>query len=591
MKILAAIVIFLTIGTDAAIGQSSEFNYQGNLQNSGVPANGNYDMQFTVYDASTGGNPQGSTMTKLNVAVTNGVFGVVLDIGVGAFRFNLGRYLEIAVRPAGGGSYTVLTPRHQFTATPYALSAVNARDLGGVSAASYVLTTDPRMSDARDPLPNFDISGNGTVSGILSANQFNIGSNRFIATDQFNNLAIGVEAGGAVNDGSIFNNSFVGFRAGKNSNGLANSFFGAFAGEKTISGSRNSFFGAGSGISNVGGNDNSLFGFDAGRNRNGQTATGSRNTIIGSEAGLNMTGSANTFLGGRAGFLFFPANGERAGSFTTAIGADSGINADDLEYATAIGAGAQVSASNTIQLGRQNGLDAVLVPGRLQVNGGGFTVLENGNVGIGTNPTFRLDVADRVRIKQVSGSTSGNNSAGIFLFQNSPATERAFVGMENDSSVGFFGVNGGGWSLVMDTGTGRVKVVQLGSAGSTALCRNASNEISTCSSSARYKDNINTFTSGLELIRKLRPVSFNWKDGGIADMGLVAEEVNAVEPLLTSTNDQGEVEGVKYDRIGVVLINAVKEQQSQIEAQQREINELKQIVCELRPTAKVCLQK
>ncbi|MBK9765527.1 MAG: tail fiber domain-containing protein [Chloracidobacterium sp.] len=163
--------------------------------------------------------------------------------------------------------------------------------------------------------------------------------------------------------------------------------------------------------------------------------------------------------------------------------------------------------------------------------------------------------------------------------------------MENDSSVGFFGVNGGGWSLVMDTGTGRVKAVQLGSAGSTALCRNASNEISTCSSSARYKDNINTFTSGLELIRKLRPVSFNWKDGGIADMGLVAEEVNAVEPLLTSTNDQGEVEGVKYDRIGVVLINAVKEQQSQIEAQQREINELKQIVCELRPTAKVCLQK
>ncbi len=60
----------------------------------------------------------------------------------------------------------------------------------------------------------------------------------------------------------------------------------------------------------------------------------------------------------------------------------------------------------------------------------------------------------------------------------------------------------------------------------------------------------------------------------MSDMGLVAEEVNAVEPLLTSTNAKGEVEGVKYDRVGVVLVNAVKEQQEQIEAQQAKIASL-----------------
>ncbi len=37
------------------------------------------------------------------------------------------------------------------------------------------------------------------------------------------------------------------------------------------------------------------------------------------------------------------------------------------------------------------------------------------------------------------------------------------------------------------------------------------------------------------MIRKLRPVLFNWKDGGVADMGLVAEEVNEVEPLTAGT--------------------------------------------------------
>lgn len=56
------------------------------------------------------------------------------------------------------------------------------------------------------------------------------------------------------------------------------------------------------------------------------------------------------------------------------------------------------------------------------------------------------------------------------------------------------------------------------------------------------------------------------------DMGLVAEEVAAFEPLLTTTNTKGEVEGVKYDRIGVVLVNAVKEQQSQIETQQKQLD-------------------
>ena len=57
------------------------------------------------------------------------------------------------------------------------------------------------------------------------------------------------------------------------------------------------------------------------------------------------------------------------------------------------------------------------------------------------------------------------------------------------------------------------------------------------------------------------------------DLGLVAEEVAEVEPLLVTHNEKGEVEGVKYDRLGVVLINAIKEQQAQIERQQAEITQ------------------
>ena len=69
-------------------------------------------------------------------------------------------------------------------------------------------------------------------------------------------------------------------------------------------------------------------------------------------------------------------------------------------------------------------------------------------------------------------------------------------------------------------------------------------------------------------------------------MGLIAEEVAKDEPLLVTHNDKGEIEGVKYDRVGVVLINAVKEQQAQLEQyraqlsqQQTEIAALKRPVC------------
>ena len=76
-------------------------------------------------------------------------------------------------------------------------------------------------------------------------------------------------------------------------------------------------------------------------------------------------------------------------------------------------------------------------------------------------------------------------------------------------------------------------------------------------------------------MRRLRPVEFNWKESGMPDFGLVAEEVAEVEPLLVTHNKAGEIQGVKYERLGVVLINAVKEQQKLIEQLQRQNAELR----------------
>jgi len=114
------------------------------------------------------------------------------------------------------------------------------------------------------------------------------------------------------------------------------------------------------------------------------------------------------------------------------------------------------------------------------------------------------------------------------------------------------------------TSGGTVTVGTLGAAGSTTLCRNASNQIAACSSSLRYKSNVADLDHGLDTVAHLRPVAFDWKGTGESDLGFVAEEVDQATPLLATRNAEGQIEGVKYDRISAVLVKAVQEQQEQI---------------------------
>jgi hypothetical protein len=71
----------------------------------------------------------------------------------------------------------------------------------------------------------------------------------------------------------------------------------------------------------------------------------------------------------------------------------------------------------------------------------------------------------------------------------------------------------------------------------------------------------------------------------------VAEEIANIEPLLAIYNEKGEIEGVKYKQLTTVLVNAVREQMSMIERQRREIDLMKQTICDLKPDAAICRDK
>lgn len=110
------------------------FTYQGSLKQSGVAASGSYDMRLIMYDALIGGAQVGPIITKSPVSVVNGIFTVELDFGT---IFNATQYyLEIAVRPTGSGTYTLLDPRQKITAVPYALGLVLPANLSSNSSGS-----------------------------------------------------------------------------------------------------------------------------------------------------------------------------------------------------------------------------------------------------------------------------------------------------------------------------------------------------------------------------------------------------------------------------------------------------------------------
>ncbi|HEX9962391.1 MAG TPA: hypothetical protein VGB00_15760, partial [Pyrinomonadaceae bacterium] len=328
----AILVSILSFGAIAS-AQTAAFVYQGKLQDGGVAANGTYQFEFRLFDAAAGGNQIGSAISNLPATVTGGIFAVNLDFGASSFD-GAARFLEIGVRLNGSNQpFTTLNPRQAVTSTPYAVRSLNANqattannslNLGGVPASQYVVTTDPRMSDDRDPLPdspnyiqntqnqqtssNFNISGEGkavklTAVVVNATSSFQLGGARIL---HFNNTKSG----------------FVGFFTGPNTTGSDNMFVGYEAGNQTTSGSFNSFLGSESGRENLNGFNNSFFGAFSGR---GNT-TGANNAFFGASSGQANNGSFNSFFGANSGFANTNGSGNSFFGASAGIKNESGLN-------------------------------------------------------------------------------------------------------------------------------------------------------------------------------------------------------------------------------------------------------------------------
>ena len=91
-------------------------------------------------------------------------------------------------------------------------------------------------------------------------------------------------------------------------------------------------------------------------------------------------------------------------------------------------------------------------------------------------------------------------------------------------------------------------------------------------SDATLKTNVETLSGSLDAVKSLRGVSFDWLENGGSEIGVIAQEVEAVLPDVVSTNDEG-IKSVKYGNMVAVLIEAIKEQQAQIDELKAKLGE------------------
>jgi hypothetical protein len=106
-------------------------------------------------------------------------------------------------------------------------------------------------------------------------------------------------------------------------------------------------------------------------------------------------------------------------------------------------------------------------------------------------------------------------------------------------------------------------------------------------SSAKWKTNVRTIDNALSKVEKLRGVYYDWKpaQGGAHDIGFIAEEVGKVLPEVVASNGDGSVSGMDYSRVNALLVEAIKDQQKQIEALKSQNGSLEERLSRLEKSA------
>ena len=412
---ISMFIVLVVHGVGECQSFGTAFTYQGRLSDGGSPANDQYDFEFKLFNASMAGDQYGITLTKEDIRVSEGYFTVELDFVNDPNVFNgEARWLQISVRPGTStGSYTLLSPRQEITATPYALQTRGIFVDNNFNVG--IGTNDP---DAKLTVAGALLRDGSTMYGTGANTHINLGSSSVTGTDG-QNISYATVSGG------ISNTASGGYStAGGGNRNVAGHWYA------TISG----------------GGDNSataLYATIGGGNSN--IAGGSTSSTVGGGWHNTAGNSYATVPGG----YYNDANGQ----YSYAAGRQAKANHDgtfvwadstDADFVSTANDQFLIRASGGVGIGTANPDEELTVNGTVKAtsfigDGSGLTGLPifpdsdwtvsgndmysnpSGNIGIGTSsPDEKLTVVDGT----IKASTP--DSTGIAIFGDAYGTDYDF---------------------------------------------------------------------------------------------------------------------------------------------------------------------
>ena len=358
--------------------------------------------------------------------------------------------------------------------------------------------------------------------------------------------------------------------------------------------------------------DNALFSLDV------TTAIG--NTAVGSDAmSETRTGASNTAVGASALF-------RNSANYSTGIGALA-LSENAADFNTAIGysalwfnrlgepvpvtggnntaSGAFSLASNTsgtdntasgfdaLYSNTEGGFNTANGSQALYSNTTGIWNTANGWGALHSNIDGSYNTADGLQALFSNTSGTYNTASGHnALFSNTTGGNNIGLGVgaggalttgDNNIDIGNAGVAGESAKIRIGTQGTQTKTFVAGISGvgirGVAVKVNADGQLGTAPSSARFKQNIKPMDKASETIHALKPVTFRYKKeidpAGTSQFGLVAEEVEKVNPDLVVRDNEGKPYSVCYEAVNAMLLNEFLKEHRKNEEQEATITQLK----------------
>jgi hypothetical protein len=357
-----------------------------------------------------------------------------------------------------------------------------------------------------------------------------------------------------------------------NTDGTLNTALGSSALYDNTTGSENTAAGAESLFSNTSGADNVAIGEAAlysnttgsGNTATGETAlysgtSGTENAAYGKEALYYNTGSDNTASGVRALYSNNSGGGNTATGWEAmyGIGSAGAIGQLTGNYNTAVG----YESMHSVDSGSAN---TAVGASSLYMNNSG-----SNNTALGWGALANNEGSNNISIGYESGLNAETSANSIYIGNQGNVQDNGAIYIGSTQTLTYV-------AGIYGTTTSEGVAVYI----------NRNGQLGTVVSSQRFKDDIRDMSDASDVLFSLRPVSFRYKHEidpqGIAQFGLIAEEVEKIDPALVVHDADGKPYSVRYEQVNAMLLNEFLKEHKLTEQQRVQTQEQQAVIDRLK---------